>query len=324
MATWEWQLSQQRLCFACKDKRGLTRLRRNDCCATRERPFTIRCLYSSEASCTAVSQALEPLAYTLLTSSIQYLQTRRGTRKIVAIVLNVFTVHAGHCGRRPLSPLTLLVFQRPCCLPVKWQRLLCQIKGFLNKCQGMFLSYQKYIFQVTYIWHPMFCECKQFVVQLLTDTKYGPAKSLMTPVEVQIPMWPINGKSHLKTEPKKKSGWYSRTIDATRYNYSRQMEACFKSMNRPFGRDITETNTKHKNTPTQQGLKFHGISSALSRQYTYFINFIIVQQEVMTVREPASQLASQANGTVTWFGSFALKRNFIWTTEAWWLTTARG
>lgn len=35
---------------------------------------------------------------------------------------------------------------------------------------------------------------------LLTDTKYGPAKSLMTPVEVQIPMWPMNGKSHLRTE----------------------------------------------------------------------------------------------------------------------------
>lgn len=35
--------------------------------------LTILCLYSSEASCTAVSQALDPLAYTLLTSSIQYL-----------------------------------------------------------------------------------------------------------------------------------------------------------------------------------------------------------------------------------------------------------
>lgn len=43
--------------------------------------FTILCLYSSEASCTAVSQALEPLAYTLLTSSIQYLQSWRWTWK---------------------------------------------------------------------------------------------------------------------------------------------------------------------------------------------------------------------------------------------------
>lgn len=38
---------------------------------------TILCLYSSEASCTAVSHALEPLAQTLLTSSIQYLQINR-------------------------------------------------------------------------------------------------------------------------------------------------------------------------------------------------------------------------------------------------------
>lgn len=52
----------------------------------------------------------------------------------------------------------------------------------------------------------MFCKCKQIVTlqqRLLTDTKYGPAKSLMTPVEVQIPMWPMNGKSHLKTEPER-------------------------------------------------------------------------------------------------------------------------
>lgn len=34
----------------------------------------MRCLYSSEASCTAVSQALAPLAQTLLGSSFQYLQ----------------------------------------------------------------------------------------------------------------------------------------------------------------------------------------------------------------------------------------------------------
>lgn len=49
---------------------------------TEERsPFllTILCLYSSEASCTAVSQALEPLAYTLLTSSIQYLSAKKST-----------------------------------------------------------------------------------------------------------------------------------------------------------------------------------------------------------------------------------------------------
>lgn len=31
-----------------------------------------------------------------------------------------------------------------------------------------------------------------------TDTKYGPAKSRMTPADVQIPMWPMKGNSHLK------------------------------------------------------------------------------------------------------------------------------
>lgn len=35
---------------------------------------TIRCLYSSEASCTAVSQALGLVEYTLLGSSFQYLE----------------------------------------------------------------------------------------------------------------------------------------------------------------------------------------------------------------------------------------------------------
>lgn len=36
-----------------------------------------------------------------------------------------------------------------------------------------------------------------WIHHLLTETKYGPAKSRMTPVDVQIPMWPIMGKSHL-------------------------------------------------------------------------------------------------------------------------------
>lgn len=34
----------------------------------------MRCLYSSEASCTAVSQALGPVEYTLPGSSFQYLE----------------------------------------------------------------------------------------------------------------------------------------------------------------------------------------------------------------------------------------------------------
>lgn len=35
---------------------------------------------------------------------------------------------------------------------------------------------------------------------LLTETKYGPAKSRMTPVDVQMPIWPMMGKSHLQRE----------------------------------------------------------------------------------------------------------------------------
>jgi hypothetical protein len=31
-----------------------------------------------------------------------------------------------------------------------------------------------------------------------SDTKYGPAKSLMTPDEVQIPIWPMNGTNQLQ------------------------------------------------------------------------------------------------------------------------------
>ena len=32
----------------------------------------------------------------------------------------------------------------------------------------------------------------------LTETRYGPAKSLITPCEVAIPIWPIIGHSHLE------------------------------------------------------------------------------------------------------------------------------
>ena len=32
----------------------------------------------------------------------------------------------------------------------------------------------------------------------LTETKYGPAKSLMTPLNVQMPICPMIGHSHLK------------------------------------------------------------------------------------------------------------------------------
>jgi len=35
-------------------------------------------------------------------------------------------------------------------------------------------------------------------VRHLTETKYGPAKSRITPIVVQMPMWPMNGNSHLK------------------------------------------------------------------------------------------------------------------------------
>lgn len=35
---------------------------------------------------------------------------------------------------------------------------------------------------------------------VLTETKYGPAKSRMTPVDVQMPIWPMMGKSHLQRE----------------------------------------------------------------------------------------------------------------------------
>ncbi len=41
-------------------------------------------------------------------------------------------------------------------------------------------------------------------VNILTETKYGPAKSQITPVEVQMPMWPMKGKSHLKEYNKQK------------------------------------------------------------------------------------------------------------------------
>lgn len=33
--------------------------------------------------------------------------------------------------------------------------------------------------------------------QRLTETKYGPAKSLITPADVQMPMCPIIGNNHL-------------------------------------------------------------------------------------------------------------------------------
>lgn len=36
------------------------------------------------------------------------------------------------------------------------------------------------------------------IMHVLTETKYGPAKSRITPEEVQMPMWPMNGNSHLK------------------------------------------------------------------------------------------------------------------------------
>lgn len=33
---------------------------------------------------------------------------------------------------------------------------------------------------------------------VLTETKYGPAKSRITPAEVQMPICPMNGNNHLK------------------------------------------------------------------------------------------------------------------------------
>lgn len=86
-----------------------------------ERLLTILCLYSSEASCTAVSQALEPLAYTLLTSSIQYLQSEGRRRLLYFQRKEVFDLWLFPYATTTMTfeaPLTLLVFQRPCCLPV--------------------------------------------------------------------------------------------------------------------------------------------------------------------------------------------------------------
>lgn len=44
-------------------------------------------------------------------------------------------------------------------------------------------------------------ELSFFKGAILTETKYDPAKSRMIPDEVQIPMWPMKGSSHLQNAP---------------------------------------------------------------------------------------------------------------------------
>lgn len=109
----------------------LTWLRRDSLlCYTKKHLFTILCLYSSEASCTAVSQALEPLAYTLLTSSIQYLQSRRRTWKTVVICAETGFYFICDGSRVPLcSSRHLLCWSSKGHVVLLWRdRPSCQVK----------------------------------------------------------------------------------------------------------------------------------------------------------------------------------------------------
>lgn len=76
MATWEWQLSKHRLCLDTKDKKRHHECSDNDAMTgyNNKKFLTGLHLYSSDASCTALSQVAAPLPQTLSTSSFQYLQ----------------------------------------------------------------------------------------------------------------------------------------------------------------------------------------------------------------------------------------------------------
>lgn len=137
---------------------------------TESKGLTILDLYSSDASCTATSQPLTPPPYTRFLSSLQYLKEHHTLNTQLHVCVCLWQQHQ-------LVPLYSL------CWFSKGHVVLLKRKVWIgvttNKRQSGSTTFNHNI------------------EQTLTDTKYGPAKSLMTPVEVQMPMCPMKGKNHL-------------------------------------------------------------------------------------------------------------------------------
>lgn len=61
------------------------------------------------------------------------------------------------------------------------------------------------------------CTLISTVWKQLTETKYDPAKSLIIPEEVHMPMWPMNGNTHLQDSATARRHWFH--LNTTDWKY---------------------------------------------------------------------------------------------------------